>query len=99
LSGGFVTDVMDTTVYDEIVPVTNEDAFATARRLVREEAIFAGISSGSAAWAALQIAAREENRGKLIVAILPDAGDRYLTNPVYADMPDPDFSDLADALE
>lgn len=99
LSGGFVTDVMDTSVYDEIIHVTNEDAFATTRRLVREEAIFAGISSGSAAWAALHLAAQEQNRDKLIVAILPDAGDRYLSNPVYADMPEPDFADLVDALE
>jgi cysteine synthase A len=99
LSGGFITDVMDTNVYDEIFHVTNEEAFATTRRLAREEAIFAGISSGPAAWAALQVAAREESRGKLIVVILPDAGDRYLSNPVYAEMPEPDFADVAGALE
>ena len=99
LSGGFVTEIMDTNVYDEVVHVSDEDAFATTRRLAREEAIFAGISSGSAACAALRVAAREESGGKLIVAILPDAGDRYLSNPVYAAMPEPDFSDLADALE
>jgi cysteine synthase A len=99
LSGGFVADVMDTAIYDEIVHVTNEEAFATTRRLAREEAVFAGISSGSAACAALRVAARGESRDKLIVAILPDSGDRYLTNPVYTDMPEPDFSDVADALE
>lgn len=98
LSGGFITDVMDTGVYDEIVHVTNEEAFENTRRLAREEAIFVGISSGSAAAAALRVAAREENRGKLIVAILPDAGDRYLSNPVFAEMPEPDFSDVLDAL-
>lgn len=89
---------MDTGVYDEIVHVTNEKAFETTRRLAREEAIFAGISSGSATWAALRVAAREESRDRLIVAILPDAGDRYLSNPVYAEMPEPDFADVADAL-
>jgi cysteine synthase len=99
LSGGFVADVMDTSVYDEIVHVTNEEAFETTRRLAREEAIFVGISSGSAAVAALRVAAREESRGKLIVAMLPDAGDRYLSNPVFAEMPEPDFSDVLDALE
>ena len=99
LSGGFITDVMDTEIYDEIIHVTNERAIATTRRLAREEAIFAGISSGSATWAALAVAAREESRDKLIVAILPDAGDRYLSNPVYAEMPDPDFSDISDVLE
>jgi cysteine synthase A len=99
LSGGFVTEVMDTSIYDEIVHVDSEEAFTTTRRLAREEAIFAGISSGSAVCAALRVAAREESRRKLVVAILPDSGDRYLTNPVYAGMPDPDFRDVADALE
>lgn len=92
LSGGFITDVMDVDVHDEIVHVTDEDAFATTRRLVREEAIFAGVSSGSATLAALHLAGREQNRNKLIVAILPDAGDRYLSCPVYANMPEADFS-------
>lgn len=87
------------TVHDEIVHVTNEDVFATTRRLIREEAVFAGISSGSVAWAALYLAAREENRAKLIVAVLPDAGDRYLSNPDHAGMPERDFSALADALD
>jgi cysteine synthase len=68
------------------VAVTNENAIATTRRLAREEAIFAGISSGSITWAALQVAARPENAGKLIVSIICDFGERYLSNPVYAEM-------------
>lgn len=99
LSGGFIADVTDTGIYDEIVHVTNDDAFATTRRLVREEAIFAGISSGSVTCAALRLARREESRDRLIVAILPDAGDRYLSNHVYAGMSEPDFADVTDALE
>ncbi len=82
---GFIPDVLDTKVYDEVIRVSNEDAFATARRLVREEAIFAGISSGSITWAALQLAQRPENQGKLIVSIIADFGERYLSNPVYAE--------------
>ena len=82
---GFIPDVLDTKVYDEVIRVSNEDAFATARRLVREEAIFAGISSGSITWAALQLAQRPENDGKLIVSIIADFGERYLSNPVYAE--------------
>ncbi len=82
---GFIPDVLDTKVYDEVIRVSNEDAFATARRLVREEAIFAGISSGSITWAALQLAQRKENAGKLIVSIIADFGERYLSNPVYAE--------------
>ena len=85
---GFIPDVLDTKVYDEVIRVSNEDAFATARRLVREEAIFAGISSGSITWAALQLAQRSENAGKLIVSIIADFGERYLSNPVYAEQPD-----------
>jgi cysteine synthase len=83
---GFIPDVLDTKVYDEVIRVSNEDAFATARRLVREEAIFAGISSGSITWAALQLAQRPENAGKLIVSIIADFGERYLSNPVYAEL-------------
>ena len=82
---GFIPDVLDTKVFDEVIRVSNEDAFATARRLVREEAIFAGISSGSITWAALQIAQRPESAGKLIVSIVCDFGERYLSNPVYAE--------------
>lgn len=89
IGAGFIPDVLDTKVYDEVVRVTNEDAFATTRRLAREEAIFAGISSGSITWAALQIAARPENAGKLIVSVICDFGERYLSNPVYAEMPEP----------
>ena len=95
---GFVPGNLDTRIYDEVVRVSNDDAIATTRRLAREEAIFAGISSGSITWAALQVAARPENAGRLIVSIICDFGERYLSNPVYAEMPDPDFADLADVL-
>jgi len=88
IGAGFVPEVLDTSVYDEVIRVTNEDAFETTRRLAREEAIFAGISSGSITWAALQLAARPENDGKLIVSIICAFGERYLSNPVYAEMPD-----------
>ena len=88
---GFVPDVLDTKVYDEVIQVSNENAFATTRRLAREEAIFAGISSGSITWAALQLAARPENKDKLIVSIIADFGERYLSNPVYAELPDAEF--------
>ncbi|HKP75304.1 MAG TPA: cysteine synthase A, partial [Longimicrobiaceae bacterium] len=96
---GFIPGNLDRSVYDEVVRVTNDDAIATARRLAREEAIFAGISSGSITWAALQVAARPENAGKLIVSIICDFGERYLSNPVYAELPDPDWSDVEHALE
>jgi cysteine synthase A len=95
---GFIPANLDTRIYDEVVRVSNDDAIATTRRLAREEAIFAGISSGSITWAALQVAARPENAGRLIVSIICDFGERYLSNPVYADMPDPDLTDLADVL-
>jgi cysteine synthase A len=95
---GFIPGNLDRAVYDEVIRVTNDDAIATARRLAREEAIFAGISSGSITWAALQLAARPENAGKLIVSIICDFGERYLSNPVYAELPDPDWSDVEDAL-
>ncbi|HSH44707.1 MAG TPA: cysteine synthase A [Longimicrobiales bacterium] len=88
IGAGFVPDVMDTSIVDEVVTVTNEDAVATTRRLAREEAIFAGISSGSITWAALQVAARPENRGRTIVSVICDFGERYLSNPVYADAPE-----------
>ena len=84
---GFVPEVLDTRVFDEVIRCSNEDAFATARRLAREEAIFAGISSGSITWAALQVAARPENEGKLIVSIVCDFGERYLSSPVYRELP------------
>ena len=95
---GFIPSILDTKMYDEVIRVTNEEAIATARRLAREEAIFAGISSGSITWAALQVASRPENKGKLIVSIICDFGERYLSNPVYTELPDPDFSDLEEAL-
>jgi cysteine synthase len=81
-----------------VIQCTNDNAIATARRLAREEAIFAGISSGSITWAALQVAARPENKGKLIVSVICDFGERYLSNPVYAELPDPDYSDIEKAL-
>jgi cysteine synthase len=91
IGAGFIPSVLDTKIYDEVVQVTNDDAIATARRLAREEGIFAGISSGSMTWAALQLAGRAENAGKLIVVILADFGERYLSHPVYTELPDPDF--------
>ena len=99
IGAGFVPGNLDTRIYDEVVRVSNDDAIATARRLAREEAIFAGISSGSITWAALQVAARPENAGKLIVSIICDFGERYMSNPVYTELPDPDYSDLEDALQ
>jgi cysteine synthase len=86
IGAGFVPAVLDTSLYSEVVRVRNEDAIATTRRLAREEAIFAGVSAGSITWAALQIAARPENAGKLIVSIVPDFGERYLSNPVYTEL-------------
>ena len=86
IGAGFVPPVLDTSLYDEVVRVRNEDAIATARRLAREEAIFAGVSAGSITWAALQVASRPENAGKLIVSIVPDFGERYLSNPVYTEL-------------
>ncbi len=82
IGAGFVPDVLNTDIVDEVVKVTNEDAFAAARRLAKEEGILAGISSGAAAWAALEVARRPENEGKLIVVILPDTGERYLSTPL-----------------
>lgn len=83
IGAGFVPEVLRRDLVDEIVQVTNEDAFATARRLAREEGILVGISSGAAAFAALQVASRPENRGKLIVVILPDTGERYLSTELF----------------
>jgi cysteine synthase A len=98
IGAGFVPSILDTKIYQEVIQVTNDNAIATARRLAREEAIFAGISSGSITWAALEVAARPENKGKLIVSVICDFGERYLSNPVYADLPDPDYSDIEKAL-
>ena len=85
IGAGFVPEVLKRDLVDEVITVTSEDAFETARRLAREEGILAGISSGAAAWAAVQVAKREENRGKLIVVILPDTGERYLSTPLFAE--------------
>ena len=95
---GFIPGNLDVEIYDEVIRVTNEDALATTRRLAREEAIFAGISSGSITWAALELAARPENEGKMIVSIICDFGERYLSNPVYSEMEEVDFSDLEVAV-
>ena len=85
IGAGFVPDVLNTKVYDEIIPVANEDAFATGRQIGRSEGVLVGISSGAAAWAAIQLAKRPENKGKTIVVLLPDTGDRYLSTPMFAD--------------
>ena len=85
IGAGFVPAVLDTKVYDEIIAVENEDAFATGRLIGRKEGVLVGISSGAAVWAAIQLAKRPENRGKTIVALLPDTGDRYLSTPMFAD--------------
>jgi cysteine synthase len=98
IGAGFVPSILDTKIYQEVIQVTNDNAIAMARRLAREEAIFAGISSGSITWAALQVAGRPENEGKLVVSVICDFGERYLSNPVYTDLPDPDYSDIENAL-
>ena len=85
IGAGFVPDVLDTKVYDEIIPVTNEDAFATGKRIGHAEGVLVGISSGAAVWAAIELAKRPENAGKTIVTLLPDTGDRYLSTPLFAD--------------
>jgi cysteine synthase A len=85
IGAGFVPNTLDTTIYDEIIAVADEDAFETGRKLAREEGILAGVSSGAAVYAALQLAARPENAGKVIVALLPDTGDRYLTGPMFSE--------------
>ena len=85
IGAGFVPDVLNTRIYDEIIPVTNEDAFATGRLIGRSEGVLVGISSGAAAFAAIELAKRPENAGKTIVALLPDTGDRYLSTPLFAE--------------
>ena len=85
IGAGFVPEVLDTGIYDEIIPVTNEDAFAIGKAIGRAEGVLVGISSGAAAWAAIQLAKRPENKGKTIVVLLPDTGDRYLSTPLFAD--------------
>jgi cysteine synthase A len=83
IGAGFIPDVLKLELIDEVISVTDEDAFAVARRLAKEEGILAGISSGAAMWAALEVAKRKENKGKLIVVILPDSGERYLSTGLY----------------
>lgn len=85
IGAGFVPDTLNTEVYDEIIPVENEDAFATGRALAREDGILVGISSGAAVFAATQLAKRPENKGKVIVALLPDTGERYLSTPMFTE--------------
>jgi len=85
IGAGFVPDVLDTKVYDEIIPVSNEDAFATGREVGRSEGVLVGISSGAALWAAIELAKRPENKGKTIVVLLPDTGDRYLSTSLFAE--------------
>ena len=85
IGAGFVPDVLDTKVYDEIIPVDNDDAFATGKLIGKQEGVLVGISSGAALWAAIELAKRPENAGKTIVALLPDTGDRYLSTPLFAD--------------
>ncbi len=85
IGAGFVPDVLDTKVYDEIIPVENDDAFATGKEIGKSEGVLVGISSGAAVWAAIELAKRPENEGKTIVVLLPDTGDRYLSTPLFAD--------------
>ena len=85
IGAGFVPKVLDTGVYDEIIPVENDDAFATGKRVGHSEGVLVGISSGAALWAAIEVAKRPENKGKNIVVLLPDTGDRYLSTPLFAD--------------
>jgi cysteine synthase A len=88
LGAGFVPDVLNTKIYDEIIRVKGEDAFDIARRMAREEGVLVGISSGAAMWAALQVARRPENAGKLMVVIIPSFGERYLSTPLFANLAD-----------
>jgi cysteine synthase A len=86
IGAGFVPEILNTEIYDEIIRVKNDDAFQMARRLAREEGLLVGISSGAATWAALQVANRSENAGKLIIVIIPSFGERYLSTPLFADL-------------
>ena len=85
IGAGFVPEVLNTKIYDEVIPVSNENAFATGKLIGRSEGVLVGISSGAALWAAIQLAKRPENKGKTIVVLLPDTGDRYLSTPLFAD--------------
>lgn len=85
IGAGFVPDVLNTSIYDEIITVSNEDAFATGKRIGKSEGVLVGISSGAATWAAIELAKRPENKGKTIAVLLPDTGERYLSTPMFAD--------------
>ena len=85
IGAGFIPDVLDTKVYDEIIAVENEDAFKTGKLIGKKEGVLVGISSGAATWAAIELAKRPENAGKKIVVLLPDTGDRYLSTPLFTD--------------
>ncbi len=88
IGAGFVPEILNTSIYDEVIKVRGSDAFAYARRMAQEEGLLVGISSGAATWAALQVADRKENQGKLIVVIIPSYGERYLSTPLFADLAD-----------
>ena len=85
IGAGFVPDVLNTKIYDEIIPIENDDAFKTGKLLAKAEGVLVGISSGAALYAAIQLAKRPENKGKTIVALLPDTGDRYYSTPLFAE--------------
>ena len=88
IGAGFVPETLNTEIYDEIIPVNNEEAFETGRMLARKEGLLVGISSGAAVWAASVLAGRPENKGRIIVALLPDTGERYLSTPMFTDAQD-----------
>ena len=85
IGAGFVPEVLDTKIYDEVIAVENDDAFAAGKQVGKAEGVLVGISSGAAVWAGIQLAKRPENQGKTIVVLLPDTGDRYLSTPLFAD--------------